>query len=120
MLIPGQLSLLLERLFGSKLNGGSVQVPPFEYRIRIYMDALAYVEKDPPLFAYVLGHRNLVSLSKPCSRIDKLLLKLASKNPSYVPEDFSEKLPKNSRVAFEMEKIYARHRLLNTFLRAAE
>jgi hypothetical protein len=60
MVIPCQLVLLLERLFGYKVDG-KVQSPSFEERMEIFSEALTYVDKYPHLNEYVCNHWNIVA-----------------------------------------------------------
>jgi len=114
MLIPGQLTVVLERLFGIKLKGCLVDPPPLEKRIEIYIEALAYVEKDLSLFAYVLGHRPIVTEDE-CEAIDDILLECICRDPRIIPKHFRLLLPKYSRIAEFMTRLYMRDKEYKKF-----
>jgi hypothetical protein len=105
MVIPDQLTLLLERLYRGE-DGSGKPTPPFERRVEIYLQALEFVKKEPRLLDYVLGHRNLVTHSRDCMEVDILLFKLMCLHPSRIPQNFAARLPKRSSLVPYVSKIY--------------
>ena len=101
MVIPCELVLLLERLFALKIGKQLIMPDPRE-RIKIYMEALGYVQKDPRLLTYVLGHRRQVSYGT-CRRIDDMILGCACLEMGIIPKDFRERLPRGSYLIPKLE-----------------
>lgn len=106
MRIPGELVLLLERLFGYKVDG-KVQPLPLKERIEIYVQALDYVEKDLKLFGYVLGYRRIVTVHE-CKKIDELLLECICRNPKIILSNYRARLPQKAYIVQYMERLYMR------------
>jgi len=109
MLIPCELVVILERLFGRRL-GGEVVLPPLAGRIAIYLRALEYVEKDLRLFAYVLGHRRLVT-AYACKKIDEVLLECMCRDPRIIPGDYRKRLPEKAYIVQYTERLYMRDKV---------
>ncbi len=113
MVIPYQLVLLLERLFGTKVKGGGIYVPYVEERICIYLQALEYVEKDLRLFTYVLGHRLIVA-ELGCTIVDDILLDCMCRDPKIIPSDFRQRMPKGLLITEYAERLYMRDKEYKT------
>ena len=105
MLIPDKLQLLLERLFSTRVKNGSSELLSLHERIEIYAEAVGYVDRDLTLFSFILGHRRIVTEYQ-CRRIDELLLNCAYRNPKIIPKDFRDRLPKGTRLAEYLERLY--------------
>jgi len=108
MLIPDALCLLLERLFGTKPKYGRPLPPNFSERVEIYLQAVRYVEEDLRLFAYVLGHRRIVSPLGSCPVIDDRLIECMCRDPRIIPSDYKKRLPKYSVIVRYAERLYMR------------
>jgi len=114
MTIPGDLAVLLERMFARKI-GTELVSPPYEDRVDLYLRALKYVEQDLSLFAYVLGHRREVSPLGDCKVIDDVLLECVCRDPRIIPKDFRERLPRGSSITPMLERLYVALRTYHRF-----
>jgi len=113
MTIPGDLVVLLERMFARKVHNNLVMPDPRD-RIKIYRQALAYVEKDLRLFSYVLGHRRQVTYGT-CRRLDDVILECAYRDPRIIPADFRERMPRGSYTTPMLERLYIALRTVQKF-----
>src|ERR1700722_15355904 len=107
MVIPDKLCLLLERLFAKKYGDKLVE-PNEKERIAIYKEALLFVEVNLNLFAYLLGHRLLVTTFMSCPEIDEIILHYACRDQRIIPQDFRTRMPRGASVVPMLERLYMR------------